>query len=300
VAGHAPGDSPDDRVEAALRRHVLRMEVSAETFATFREAMGKLRREAGESIDDDAALLLLARQVLGGPDDDGRASYQVALIVCEACSKGWQQGRGDQVSVGPEVVEMAACDAQHLGNIDTEGCTHVGATADMSAAQQVRARQDIPPAMRRRVMRRDGGRCKVPGCRHATFVDIHHLDLRSEGGAHDEDNLVVLCSAHHRAFHRGQLLISGRVSTSLRFQHADGRGYGAEVHPTSVAAQGEAFRALRGLGFGEGEVRRALDRIRETAHVGARVEDVIRTALGVLTSSRGYKQVREPVQLTWS
>jgi hypothetical protein len=32
-----------------------------------------------------------------------------------------------------------------------------------------RARQDVPPAVRRAVLRRDGGRCVVPGCRHRDF-----------------------------------------------------------------------------------------------------------------------------------
>ena len=39
VAGQQPGDQPGDLADPSLRRHVLRLEVSAETFATFREAM---------------------------------------------------------------------------------------------------------------------------------------------------------------------------------------------------------------------------------------------------------------------
>ena len=38
-----------------MTRHVLRFEVSGEALASFREAMTKLRREAGEALDDDAA-----------------------------------------------------------------------------------------------------------------------------------------------------------------------------------------------------------------------------------------------------
>lgn len=297
VAGRKLGDGPTDAVDPALRRHVLHMEVSAETFSTFREAMGKLRRDAGESLDDDAALLLLARHALGGPSDEGRAGYQIALTVCEACKKGWQQGRGEQVLVGPEVVAMARCDAQHVGHAGRHSA-HVGELAGDEAPQAVRAHQAIPPAVRRKVLRRDGGRCVVPGCRHATFVDIHHLVLRSEGGNHDEDGLVVLCSAHHRAQHRGHLIIEGRVSTGLRFLHADRRSYGREVVPASVAAHLDAFRALRGLGFREGEVRKALDQLRDRAHVGARAEDLIRAALGVLASTR-HLAVRESCQLRW-
>jgi hypothetical protein len=294
VAGRKLGDGPGEASDPALRRHVLRMEVSAETFATFREAMGQLRRDAGESLDDDAALLLLARKALGGPGDEGRACYQVALTVCESCQKGWQQARGEQVPVGPEVIEMAACDAQHLGHAGGTACAQVGAT------RTLRAHQDIPPAVRRKVMRRDGGRCVVPGCRHATFVDIHHLKLRSEGGDHDDDALVVLCGAHHQALHRGLLAIEGRVSTGLRFLHADGTRYGAEVDPDSVAANGEAFRALRGLGFREGDARHALEQVRKHAHVGAKVEELIRSALEVLAPSRGLTRVSEARQLTWS
>jgi hypothetical protein len=287
VAGHRPGDAPGDRADPSLRRHVLRMEVSAETFATFREAMAKLRRDAGESLDDDAAMLLLARAALGGPADEGRANYQVALTVCEACGRSWQRGRGDQVEVGSEIAEMAACDAQHLGHVDSP--THVGASlpderCDAASTPPTRAHQNIPPAVRRKVMRRDQGRCVVPGCRHATFVDIHHIVLRSEGGTHDEDSLIVLCSAHHRAQHRGQLIIEGRVSTGLRFQHADGSGYGVVASPATAEAHAQAFRALRGLGFRECEARAALERVREKPHVGvATTEGVIRAALGVLS-----------------
>jgi hypothetical protein len=79
VSGRHPGSLPDDRPDASAKRHVLRFEVSGEVFATFRDAMARIRRDAGEALDDDAAILLLARAVLGGPPDEGRSSYQVAL-----------------------------------------------------------------------------------------------------------------------------------------------------------------------------------------------------------------------------
>jgi hypothetical protein len=75
-----------------------------------------------------------------------------------------------------------------------------------ASSRRTRATQTIPPATRRRVMARDHGRCVVPGCRCATYIDLHHLNPRAEGGQHDDDNLVVLCGAHHRAVHRGRLM----------------------------------------------------------------------------------------------
>ena len=271
VSGHRPGDEPDDPADATARRHVLRLDVSAEALATFREAMAKLRREAGESLDDDAAVLLMARHVLGGPTEPGRASYQVALTVYDRCERGQQHGRGELIEVSPEVVDMTRCDAQMIGS------THVGPRA--------RASQTIPPATRRLVMSRDGGGCVVPGCRHAVFVDIHHIEPRAEGGENDTDNLVCLCGAHHRALHRGQLSVEGRVSSGLVFRHADGTKYGCATTPKAVDLRALAFRGLVQMGFRETEARRAVERVTSGAGDNLTLETLMRQALAVLTES---------------
>src|SRR5215813_4494456 len=64
VAGKSPGDKPASTNRPDARRHVLRFEVAPETLALFREAMNRLRR-GGTSLDDDSALMLMARHVLG-------------------------------------------------------------------------------------------------------------------------------------------------------------------------------------------------------------------------------------------
>jgi hypothetical protein len=251
--------------------------------------MANLRREAGSFLDDDASLLLLARQILGGPTDEGRAPYQIALTVCEQCGRGRQQGQGELIDVGSDIVEMAQCDAQLIGRIDSPGQNgegedqrhvdaHVGGVPG-------KARQDVPPAVRRRALRRDGGRCVVPGCRQSIFLDLHHVVLRSEGGDDIADNLITVCGAHHRALHRGQLAIEGRVSSGLVFRHADGAAYGRVADPRAATVYEQAFQALRSLGFREADVRRALDSLRADAHVGnVTVESVLRRALAVLTT----------------
>jgi hypothetical protein len=118
------------------------------------------------------------------------------------------------------------------------------------------------------------------------FVDIHHLVPRSEGGRHDPDTLVVLCSAHHRAQHRGQLFIEGRVSTGLVFRHADGTPYGSCAEPRAVGLFLDVFRALRGLGFGESEAKNALERVRTRAPSDTTIQSVLRQALLVLADAR--------------
>lgn len=309
VAGHEPGDRPSDPVRALSERHVLRFEVVAETLATFRAAMKVLRQRSGGYLEDDAALLLMARHVLGsanndGPGDEaiphtsgaGRASYQLALTLCERCHRSVQEADGEHVEVDETIVEMARCDARHIGNVgktptsETDmAVTHVGAPelhpAHPSPAAAQRATQTIPPALRRRVLHRDGGRCVVPGCRHAIFVDVHHVQPRSEGGSHDADNLVVLCGAHHRAVHRGGLTITGKVSTGLGFRHAEGTPYGKSPASQGVATLEKVFGALRGLGFREREARQALELVTAggaATPTPATAEALLRAALKVL------------------
>jgi hypothetical protein len=311
VSGHRPGDLPGDAKDWRAERHVLRFGVSGEVLATFREAQAKLRRDAGGPLDDDSTLLLMARHVLGGPTDDGRASYQIALTVCEACERATQTGLGEARQIPTEVAEMASCDAQQIKGIHAESRsrrqnstrkqaasigtrgdggdeTHVGGESPgerqpPAGPHPQRASQTIPPAVRRAVLLRDRHCCQVPGCRQATFVDVHHLRARAAGGSHDLDNLLTLCGAHHRACHRGDLLIEKSASGGLSFWHADGTPYGGPPNTREVDVAEQTFRGLRSLGFGEREAR---DAVRAAgAHVGREggVESLMRAALGRLT-----------------
>jgi 5-methylcytosine-specific restriction endonuclease McrA len=345
VASKAPGDAPDAPAPEPPRSRVLRFEVAADTFATFREAMLRLQRLAGRSLDDDALLLQMARHVLSGPRDDGRSSYQISLSVCGACGCGAQQAGGELVPIEAAVVAMATCDAQQLAervsgvgelraanenarldadaiagaqggahdafavpSADESSATrrssdhaHVGAqcrpvstatpsvaacttpptrTARSDAHPRPRAKQSIPPALRRAVLTRDRHRCRVPGCTHATFVDVHHVQPRSEGGRNEASNLVVLCSAHHRATHRGGLLLHREREGAFTFRHPDGAAYGSPTAPRLVDAHAKVFAALRHLGFRESEVKTVLGELRADAELdGTSVEQLLREAL---------------------
>jgi hypothetical protein len=117
LASRRSGDTPASPPDPAARRHTLRFDVLAETLALMREDLSELRRRARAPLDDDAALIELARCVLGGPRDEGRASYQIVLRVCPECGNGQQQAAGGLVPVNPDVIRMAHCDAQHIGRV---------------------------------------------------------------------------------------------------------------------------------------------------------------------------------------
>jgi hypothetical protein len=198
VADHRPGDRPDDPPDPETRTRVVRFELAAETFALLRQARKVLDDEHGTNLSDDAFVAALCSAALDGDataEAAGRAKFQIAVTVCQRCRQGWQEGAGAQVAIEPAAVDRALCDAQHIGSID--------------GTAPERAHQEIPPSVVRLVWRRDGGRCRVPGCRSARGLEIHHLVHRADGGNHDASNLALLCSACHLAHHRGALTISG-------------------------------------------------------------------------------------------
>src|SRR5512144_2601835 len=198
VADHRPGDRPDDPPDPAARTHVVRFELSADTFARMRDARRVLDDEHGTNLADDDFVAALCSAVLDeapSAEPGGRARYQIAMTVCERCRRGWQDGAGARVAVDAAAVDRALCDAQHLGSLDGD--------------EPERARQDIPPSVARLVWRRDGGRCRVDGCRSTRGLEIHHLIHRADGGSHDASNPILACSACHQAHHAGRLTISG-------------------------------------------------------------------------------------------
>jgi len=176
------------------------------------------------------------------------------------------------------VVEQPPTAGRNLGHSSSQRKGAAGAAHALP-----RAKQTIPPALRRAVFLRDQHRCQVPGCSNSRWVDVHHLQLRSEGGRHSLQNLVCICAAHHRAVHHGQLTLERSESGAIRVHHADGTDYGRSLHPQRLELQVKVFSALRQLGFREAQVRAALAQLqREPAQTS--FDALLRAALARLRS----------------
>src|SRR5687767_5611518 len=67
VATRRPGDTPVDRPDPKLRKHVLRFEVSPETLALFRDLQSAVRADIGTHADDDTLLHEIAPPRPGRP-----------------------------------------------------------------------------------------------------------------------------------------------------------------------------------------------------------------------------------------
>lgn len=306
VSGLPPGALPGEKKDPRRVRKTLHIEVGPEGLAAWREAVSRLRKEIDPALSEQEVLAEMCRRSLGAGSDEGRAPYQVALLRCPDCDRSWREAGGDSIEVAPETLERALCDAQHLGDVGSAGGSGTaraagGETSSTARDAEVpdrasgaeaaeepgashvghrRARQSIPPAVRRQVMRRDHGRCRVPGCTNHRWVEVHHVRLRSEGGGHDPDNLLVLCGAHHDRLHAGYLYIERSPDGTLSFFHADGSPYGAAPMPQDVGTFTEAYSILRNLGFAETEAKQGLAAVRARFQgVGADVTAIVRAVL---------------------
>ena len=75
------------------------------------------------------------------------------------------------------------------------------------ARQPAFRRRPLPAALEWQVLLRDGGQCTHKGakglrCTQRRWLQVHHIQLLSEGGADRLENLTTLCFAHHRMQHR--------------------------------------------------------------------------------------------------
>ncbi|CAN5887517.1 hypothetical protein BH11MYX2_BH11MYX2_30290 [soil metagenome] len=213
VAGHRPGDRPEDPAEADARLHTVSFEeITASVLALFRQARQTLQEQHGTRMTDNDVLGTLASMVLSGAhvgaESDGAGSsygrtapVQICMTVCRLCDRAWQQGAGAMIPITPHALEQARCDAQHIGDIDGD--------------KPERAHADIPPATRRFVEARDQGRCQTPGCRSSHGVQIHHIIARSEGGTHEPWNLTSRFFSCHQARHEGRLEITGTAPDKI-------------------------------------------------------------------------------------
>ena len=160
---------------------------------------------------------------------------------------------GGKVAV--ETVRRLGCDGALLGVVK-------GAQGEpLAIGRRTRA---VPPAIRRALRVRDGG-CRFPGCGRSRHVQAHHIRHWADGGETALDNLVTLCSQHHRQVHEGGYGV--RVNEGeIQFTRPDGRPippagrthrgcFRGNTCAASGAQRLAAFNAARGLAINASTAR---------------------------------------------
>ncbi len=212
VAGLKPGDSPDARPDPRRIKRRLIIEVSAETYAAWRQTRAALDDEHGERLSDDDAIQALCRratETCPTSEDVPRPTVQTAVTTCRACKQSFIECAGEALPIDPPTAARLTCDAEHIGDLESDEPTRVTPT--------------VPAAIRRKVFHRDHFACVVPGCRSTRFLDLHHVRHREDGGDHSMANIVTACAGCHKRHHEGHLMITGSAPDRLTFtwKHAD-------------------------------------------------------------------------------
>jgi hypothetical protein len=215
----------------ALYREKSPGHASAETFP-----------EAAAQRRADALGLVAERALAAGFGENFPVSgtkaerYQVLLHVdAETLSAEGGLGQSELeegTRVSAETSRRLACDASVVS---------IGHGPDGSVPNVGRKTRTIPPALRRALEARDRG-CRFPGC-GLRFTDAHHVRHWADGGETKLENLVLLCSHHHRLVHEEGWKVEwwGRerqpAFVDRRGQvHFDARPAAPEIAPDPVAS----------------------------------------------------------------
>jgi Domain of unknown function (DUF222)/HNH endonuclease len=175
-------------------------------------------RSYGERRAD--ALAMMAESFLEhGPVCKSAADrYQIVVHVDATTHAKGSDGRcefeyGPTLSV--ETARRLSCDASVVAVLEGDN------GEPLSVGRKTRI---IPPALRRALNTRDEG-CRFPGCTYHRYVDAHHVQHWADGGETKLSNLIILCRAHHRMVHRGEITIKKSADSGWQFFNQAGRPY---------------------------------------------------------------------------
>jgi 5-methylcytosine-specific restriction endonuclease McrA len=173
-----------------------------------REQGGSAEPGPPARVNDADALMEVAERSLSA-DPAPRPGAERHQVVIHAGAAGSRIEDGPAICA--ETARRLACDA--------------------SVVSIGRKSRVVPAAMRRALDMRDESRCRFPGCENHRWVDAHHIVHWARGGETKLDNLVLLCSRHHRLVHEGGFGLSRKVDGELVFRRPGGEAFPAVPSP---------------------------------------------------------------------
>jgi len=186
----------------------------------FVDDLGPAGRESWSARQADA-MVSMASGYLSGENEQRNTSDDY-LVTIHVDQSALANGNG-RSSIPIESVKRLCCDghAVVIGENERGEPLNIG-----------RKTRTVPTAIKRALRSRDKC-CAFPGCHHTRFVDAHHIEHWSNGGETNLDNLMLLCSQHHKLVHEGGFAIERDYQNRWFFKRPDGRtvpacGYRAE------------------------------------------------------------------------
>ena len=129
---------------------------------------------------------------------------------------------GDPIT--DDVLRRIICDARIEAHIDTPDGRTVGVS---------RTTRNPPAWLRRRVIGRDHGRCRWPGCSRP-IRHLHHMTHWTAGGPTDAVNLMGVCWHHHHLLHEGRWTATGNADAQITITNPSGRTVHSRAGPVAA------------------------------------------------------------------
>lgn len=164
----------------------------------------------------DALVALCSATIAAEPDPDR------STVVVHAQLDGLVNGTGgceveDGPALHPETVRRLLCNARVQRVVEDAAGNVVGLG---------RITREPSAWMVRQVRYRDRG-CRFPGCGTRRFTQAHHVTFWRHGGRTDLDNLVLICSFHHRLVHEYRWSVRRDADGCVRWFRPGGARYRA-------------------------------------------------------------------------
>ncbi len=181
----------------------------------------------------DALVALCSTRISAEADPDR------ATVVVHASLEGLSSGgSGCEIEDGPviypETARRLLCDGRVQTVIEDEGRNPV---------RLGRMRREPPAWMIRQLKYRDI-ECRFPGCGTRRFTQAHHIRWREHGGPTDLENLLLVCTFHHRLVHEHGWGVRREADGAVRWFRPGGSPYRAGPAPPQGAGrehQGRPF-----------------------------------------------------------
>ncbi|MFT5447613.1 MAG: hypothetical protein ACI9DC_002789 [Gammaproteobacteria bacterium] len=233
---------------------VVKVRLTPEDGAHFIKAIEQATKDLRAQREDDAkefeeTSLCTDRadaliHVIAGPTDTEVQVHVSAETLVDFDSDGCCHLHNGP-NLAPQTVRRLSCDA---------GIVRIVEDAKGQPLDVGRKTRTISPALKRALSARDQG-CRFSGCGATRHLHGHHIEHWADGGPTSLDNLVQLCSHHHRLVHEGgfdvqALYEHAHGALAIHFFRPDGSRIDDAVPQHSIAACAEASIKQRNAQLG--------------------------------------------------